>query len=145
MMESIKRLRELADDMNSCEIMNHVHTRPRFMVDGAWLDSWHEAFDRACGAIEAEIAERYMELPLDADGIPIHCGESIVSETGRKGGVWLIGVFDLMTSDHICHDHTKVHHVRKRTLEDVLKSAGVSIAAIGDVAAEIRELLGVEE
>jgi len=144
-MESIKKLRELAEDINCCEIIDHIHTRPRFMVDGEWLDSWHKAFDKACEAIEAEIAEKYMRLPLDADGIPIHCGERIISETGRKGEVWLIGVFDLMTSDHMCHDHTKVHHMRERILEDVLQSAGVSVAAIEDVAAEIRELLGVEE
>ena len=144
-MESIKRLRELAEDINCYEIIDHIHTRPRFMVDGEWLDSWHGAFDKACEAIEAEIAERYMRLPLDADGIPIHCGERIISETGHESGVWMIGVFDLMTSDHVCHDHTKVHHVKERTLEDILQSAGVSVAAIGDVASEIRELLVVVE
>lgn len=34
-------------------------------------------------------------------------------------------------------------HYKPRTLEDVLQSSGVSVAAIEDVAAEIRELLGV--
>ena len=123
-MESIKRLRELAADINSTEIIDHLDVVGKFMLHADWLDSWHKAFDNACKAIEDEIAEKYMRLPVDADGIPIHCCERIVSETGREGDVWLIGVFDLMTSDHVCHDHTKVHHCKPRTLEDVLEEFG---------------------
>lgn len=144
-MESIDKLRELAADINSTEIIAHIDTGSRFVIHTEWIDSWRKAFDAACDAIEAEIAERYMELPLDADGAPIHCGERMRLDNGNEGEVWLIGVFDIMMSDHTCFDWAKSRHVKPRTIEDVLRDAGVSVAAIEDVAAEIRELLGVDE
>lgn len=71
-------------------------------------------------AIEAEIAERYMKLPVDADGVPIHCGDYMKLDNGHKGNVWLIGAQDIMMSDHMCFDWAKSRHVKPRTLEDVL-------------------------
>lgn len=138
-MESIEKLRDWLDYKcirydayrNAIELANMHHP-----------DELYEIADE----IEREIAEKYMELPLDADGVPIHCGDRIVSETGRKDDVFLIGVSAVMTTRRdVCYDHTKVRHCKPCTLEDVLQSSGVSVAAIEDVAAEIRELLGVVE
>lgn len=154
-MESIKRLRELAEDINCYEIIDHIHTRPRFMVDGEWLDSWHKEFDAVCDAIEAEIAEKYMELPLDADGIPIRVGDEVTWLNGTPSSKFTIDtfVFDMEHGEWDVEDSNflnifsahRCRHIKPRTLEDVLQSAGVSVAAIEDVAAEIRELLGVEQ
>lgn len=150
-MESIKRLQELADDMNCYEIIDHVHTHPRLTLDGDWLDSWHKAFDKACSDIEAEIAELYMELPLDADGVPIHTGDMLQLGDTRSDVVALTYrphdelPWEWLARDGEWHITAFARHVKPRTLEDVLQSAGVSVAAIEDVAAEIRELLGVVE
>lgn len=140
-MESINELRELTKEW-----------RRKSVTPGC--NPAADKVDSIADNIEAEIAKKYMELPLDADGVPIHCGERIVSETGRKGDVFLIGVSAVMTTRRdVCYDHTKVRHYKPCTLEDVLEDAfiecdenyGINRAeVIARYAAEIRELLGVE-
>lgn len=86
-------LRELAQDMNWTEIIDHIHARG--LLDGDWLDSWHKAFDARCDAIDAVHARleqeneelhkysiwapesHYMLLPKDADGEYIHIGDVV--------------------------------------------------------------------
>ena len=71
-MESIEKMRKELDvcgcdpdECLCCEV-------PRKVRDG--LDE-----------IEREIAERYMELPMDADGVPIHVGDELMtSEYGKR-------------------------------------------------------------
>ena len=92
--------------------------------------------------VEAEIAERYMLLPVDADGVPIHCGERMRLDNGHEGDVWLIGVFDIMMSDHTCFDWTKSHHVKPRTLTDVLCDLFERRMTVTDAEYELCELLG---
>ena len=105
-------------------------------------------------AIEAEIAERFMELPVDADGVPIRMGdmmESIhfVNGCGKPRGFvvgLVIGDVENIVSLDTEHGQKDfafavVRHYKPRTVEDVLMNAGVSVAAISDVAAEIREVL----
>lgn len=139
-MESIEKLRErFARQLASWKM-----TREEFDEVDATLDE-----------IEAEIAERYMELPLDAGGVPIHTGDII--EFGKKGERLEVTHFGWTkhgdptiayrrpngTLDCSCIG-TECRHVKPRTLEDVLQCAGVSVAAIEDVAAEIRELMEVD-
>jgi len=47
-------------------------------------------------AIEAEIAERFMELPVDADGVPIHIGDTLLKSTGAPKASYgdVVGVSD---------------------------------------------------
>lgn len=154
-MKSIEKLRELAADINSTEILDHMEVSGKFLFHTEWLHSWHSEFDRLCDEIEREIAERYMELPVDADGVPIHCGERMRLNNGHVGDVWLIGVFDIMMSDHTCFDWAKSRHVKPRTVEDVLRDMeGMRgnnatyedvIRRCAKLAAELRELMGVSE
>ena len=76
------------------------------------------------GEIESEIQERYLLLPVDADGVPIHVGDEVelttraakfhaclkLSEYG-----WLIDNDEPSGFTPDC-----VRHVKPRTLEDVL-------------------------
>ena len=109
--------------------------------------------------IEAEIAERYMELPVDADGVPIHVGDEMVdSKTSRT--VVAVAPKSFMMDGYengsfyrpgLAKNH---HHVKPRTLEDVLVDmledavgysdahTDVSLVAVEKYADEIRELLG---
>ena len=110
--------------------------------------------------IEREIDERYMELPLDADGVPIRVGDVMLDyQTPRN----VIAV----ASDSFVMDGFKNgsfyrpglacnhSHVKPRTLEDVLcdlEGMRGNYADYEDVvyraaeyAAEIRDLLGVVE
>ena len=83
--------------------------------------------------IESEIAERYMLLPVDADGVPIRLGDKISYESddckqmtgtvvnmqycnrgGLIGNGWLINSGQWV-DPWICE------HVKPRTIEDVLE------------------------
>lgn len=111
-------------------------------------------------AIEAELAERYIELPVDADGAPIHVGDYLHSdETGRdfpcRGYSYGLNGNTPRWTIECCYDPysgtsefvsaKSCHHVKPRTIEDVLLDAGVSRACVEDVAAELRELMGGAE
>lgn len=41
------------------------------------LGGWKEAALALADRIDKELAERYVELPLDADGVPIHVGDDM--------------------------------------------------------------------
>ncbi len=160
MIESIEKLRELAADMNSTEIIDHLDVVGKFMLHADWLDSWHKAFDAACDEIEREIAERYIELPVDADGVPIRLGDLVThpflegsrevrSLTKEQGSpYWCLGVDEGEVTAHTCR------HVKPRTIEDVLEDfaaddmmealerASLFEESIAKYAAELREMLG---
>ena len=148
-MESIDKLRECVDKQRE-EYNNHN-------VSFVWQLS------TIADEIEAEIADRFIELPTDADGAPwTFETESFVDDTGievvfsglkvdRKGR-WKI------LSNCVWHDPSLCRHVKQRTLEDVLREYGKAYHAhmadnymnydgtdeqvIEKYADEIRELLG---
>lgn len=175
MIESIEKLRELAADMTSTEILDHLEVSGKFLFHTEWIDSWHSEFDRLCDKIEREISERYMELPVDADGVPIRTGDII--EFGKKGerlevthiGWTKHGEPTIAyrrpngTLDCSCIG-TKCRHAKPRTIEDVLREYRHDASVIYDdpslggedradalkgldekVAAEIRELMEAGE
>jgi hypothetical protein len=82
----------------------------------------HEIADE----IEAEIAEHYMELPVDADGVPIHVGDEMVdSKTSRT--VVAVAPESFMMDGYETGSFYRpglaknYRHVKPRTLEDVLE------------------------
>lgn len=119
--------------------------------DANVLLTWENGTLRAnelADEIEREIAERYMELPLDADGVPIHVGD-VVRINGLSGtlpvdGIGCERVWFMHNGNAGFTTVMNVHHFKPRTVEDVLMSAGVSVAIIEDVASELRELMGVD-
>ncbi|MBQ9002153.1 MAG: hypothetical protein IJ087_09900 [Eggerthellaceae bacterium] len=148
-MESIEKLRDYANE--------HIINGPLMnaMVDG----------------IEREIAERYMELPVDADGVPIRVGDylqlgesrgEVVALTYCPSNGKLPWEWQCDTGDW--YNTAFARHAKPRTLEDVLRDV-VTLCAnmwkdeksafryydvgnvmesgnIADFAAEIRDLLG---
>ena len=127
-MESLDKLRELAADINSTEIIDQLGEVGKFVFRSEWLDSWHKAFDAACDEIESEIAERYMELPLDADGEVIRVGDTLSSDVYDNDFEvrgWLLGKsndrwYVLTSLDNMIAVDT-CRHVKPRTIEDVLR------------------------
>ena len=128
-LESIEKLRKLAADINAREIVDHMELYPSCVFDGHWLDAWHREFDRLLEDIQAEVDERYMLLPVDAEGVPIHYGDMLkLKDTPDReasngwyitighAGVMLDGDgWELPPSDFV--------HVKPRTVEDVLTDA----------------------
>ena len=99
--------------------------------------------------IESEIAEKYMALPLDADGVPIHVGD-ILTDTryDEPFEVWAITDKPVSKKLSVCPT-MYLKHVKPRTVEDVLddfsKSLGcmnilvdVKNEAIAKYASELR-------
>ena len=110
---------------------------------------------RIADEIQAELSERYMELPVDAGGVAIKPGDTLeyVDVENRKA---IIGTVERICLDNgevtirfgnrpnavFARESWKFLHVKPRTIEDVLLDAGVSRACVEDVAAELRELMG---
>lgn len=134
--------------------------------DGKWLVSQSDLKD-VLHAIEAEIAERFMELPVDADGVPIRVGDVMTLRHGKSCEVVAVGEtqFTGKKSGYencVCHANLH-HHVKPRTVESLvsdfadevwntaLDPVGMTYSDSGlreseaRLRAEIRELLGVVE
>ena len=118
--------------------------------------------------IEAEIAERYMELPVDADGVPIHISDVLECDANGYKGTFtvfaignntVVGNHDIEwirdNSSKWFHVASFCCHVKPRTLEDVLRDVwneALDYAksdmwrnpdeVFAERADEIRELLG---
>ena len=101
--------------------------------------------------IEREISERYMLLPVDADGVPIRVGDMIERD---EDGFCVIGVAPKLcfVQDGLIAPAKPMYyrHVKPRTLEFILEEFAANIEAfdgnyVDAYAAEIRELLGVGE
>lgn len=78
-----------------------------------------DAIEEHVARIEQAIADRYMELPLDADGVPWHIGDAVdghgtVQSMGLNCYGWhFVGVENAI--DPAIH-----RHVKPDTIEDVL-------------------------
>lgn len=140
MIESIEKLREFVDD--------------QFVCSGqAYLQGMAIA-----GSIEREIAERYMLLPVDADGVPIRCGDEVTADTLGNGrwSVFAVASDYWVDVDGYTHKPCATRHVTPRTIEDVLTDFANEVARQGHqigltgheltmrYAAEIRELMEVD-
>lgn len=122
-MESIDKLREWSHHYDNAWVRKDgsIVLTTKNMHGVYYGENYGEAIRSMISAVEDEIAERYRELPVDADGVPIHIGDRMRLDNGHEGEVWLIGAFDIMMSDHVCFDWEMSHHVKPRTVEDVLR------------------------
>lgn len=148
-MKSIDKLREYVNKQRD-EYNNHN-------VSFVWQLS------TIADEIEAEIADNYMRLPVDADGVPIHLYDKLLKSTGAAESTYgeVVGISD----DSVFFNAKQgwesnwskcTRHVKPCTLEDVLtemldrNSDGVGLrefnrdfgAFVAHYADEIRELLG---
>lgn len=155
-MESVDKLRGIICDVNvdelSANIQQPIGTGREARVSPAWVDAWRRAANRALDEIDRELADRYIELPVDMDGVPWHIGDVVDGhgvvrsmDLNRHGWSFL----GLTAIDPAIHRHAK-----PRTLEDVLREFAKGVqgqnADFADLAAkkyadEIRELLEAED
>ena len=119
------------------------------------------------GSIEREIAERYMLLPADADGVPIHVGDVldppkgseeygrlIVTELTYDGEDWYFkGEMPASFTGQAGYFNViGFAHAKPRTIESVLRDmldaydsgehGEMPYSLLADYADEIRELMG---
>lgn len=88
---------------------------------------WGVDFDRAVDDLEAEIAERFMELPVDAYGVSIRpddlmaCTAFDTNDFDGKEHVLAVGNGFWVDKYGCTHIPSETRHVKPRTIEDVLK------------------------
>ena len=153
-MESVEKLRDLAADINGNEIIDHMQLYPSCVFDGAWLNSWHHAFDRELEALEREIAERYMELPLDADGVPCKPGDKLADKDGIPFFIKSVSSFRVYDEDGSWVDPSFCGHVKSDPVKELLEEFGDwykhvaggcdESSVIDEYAAKIREIINIE-
>ena len=136
----------------------------RGYADVNW-DPWPEARSHLralIDATEAEVAERFMELPVDAGGKPIRIGDylqvgntsgEVVALTYCPSNGKLPWEWQCDTGDW--YNTAFARHAKPRTVEDVLKELegmrgnGATyedvVARCSELAAELRELIGGAE
>lgn len=115
--------------------------------------------------IEREIAERFMPLPCDADGVPIHTGdlmERCCAEDTERFTAWFFAANgDALDDETLFFKPSECRHYKPRTIEDVLREfaeryldyegmpsagrRGVGEALMDEYADEIRNLMGGSE
>lgn len=156
-MKSIDELREIGTKVkNSC-------------FTGVHCDAVLELADE----IEAEMADNYMRLPADADGVLIHVGDRLECYANGYEGTFTVFAIgnDTVVGNHDIewirdnpykwfHVASSCRHVKPRTLEDVLNEFGIAAArelnadpdgygisdkTIAECVLEIRELLDGDE
>lgn len=161
-MTVIKALEELKAALESCRRTEMVE-KP---FDTYWITV--DACNAYIEALEAEIAERFIPYPCDADGVPIHVGDRLECHAnGYKGDftVFAIGN-DTVVGNHDIkwikdnpdkwfHVASSCHHFKQRTIEDVLRDYACDFADSNGpdydekitrhYADKIRGLLGVDE
>lgn len=119
-------------------------------------------------AIEREIAERYVELPLDADGVPIRVGDVLEYDYGEdlRGretvtALILTNRWDFEFDDEngdsrdvydMSDFYRSSRHAKPRTVVDVLADFAAeveqgrnTIETAKKYADELREMMGVDE
>lgn len=111
--------------------------------------------------LEAELDEydqTHMELPVDADGVPIKMGDNVVIPQCYEGIVVSIEVGDMETligvdghDGYLRYGNSDIRHVEPRTVEDVLRDCCTEwnehlgsdweTGVYAKYAAELRELM----
>ena len=87
---------------------------------------WGVEFDAALKRLEAEIAERFMELPVDADGEPIHVGDRMIHGSGDEVYAFALGDDKAYFTDNhanVYHAY-KCRHVHPPTVDGLLREFG---------------------
>ena len=123
-MSKIKALEKLRNldgciDIPMLKIKLCANTNTRNVID---------ALEAIADEIESEIAERFIELPVDADGVPIRIGDGLALqyEVREKPSEVESITFDgedwYFTSSDGFFNTAGFRHVKPRTLEDVLWS-----------------------
>ena len=161
-LKSINNLRTYCDSLEGAAI-DEYNVSAEYVAKGAAIK-----VRRYAEEIDRELADRYIELPVDADGVPIHVHDKLMTDSedsslyGRELLVSAVSehhihyqILPYRGDGHYRTGHlTLFRHAKPRTLEDVLRefAQGVSgqNADFADLAAkkyadEIRELLEVKD
>lgn len=153
--------------MTNIKSLDKLREKIQLDVNNPWSDLKGELL-AMCDKVEREVSERFMPLPCDADGVPIRVGDVVAAQDEQP---FEVRAFQLDALGWFAIERlgsqwnvNQLHHVKPRTLEDVLASYRFDARNIYEdpmlngnqrvdelealdskVADEIRELMGVSE
>lgn len=116
MLKSVSKLRLLVDETRDAYLRGDV--------------SYIIELDGIAERIEQEVSERFMELPKDADGVPIHAGDvltdgkhtyTVTSVTFDSFAVTVCGHSETSLNSWPIDQPGKMRHHHEPTVEDVLR------------------------
>lgn len=147
--------------MSNIKALDKLREKIQLDVNNPWSDLQSDLL-AMCDKVEREIAEQFMPLPCDADGVLIHVGD-VVQGLGDAGPVqhvelwddgWVV-VFEFAPGQFTRYSDDAVRHYKPRTVEDVLRDYACDFSESSGpdydeeitrrYADEIRELMGVEQ
>lgn len=130
--------------MSEIKALEKLREKIRLDVNNPWSDLKGDLL-AMCDKLEREISERYMELPLDADGAPIHVGDEITLPSGKRDTVCFI---TYRMTDVVFNERgwvpSQCTHAKPRTLEDVLRECVMQSMTVDRVVNGI-PVLGIDE
>ena len=121
MLKSVSKLRLLVDETRDAYLRGDVN----YIIE----------LDGIAERIEREVAERYMELPVDADGVPIRAGD-VLTDGEYKFKVFELAAFgdgswSIRNEDGNAWAACDVTHHHEPTVEDVLREFASAYDRIG--------------
>ena len=108
---------------------------------------------KLCDAIERELAERWMELPVDAEGVPIRVGDVVEFGENRRQGIIKALNECMVIAMHVDGDNLNYakhgllwnadacRHAKPDTIEDVLRDFAEEWGAWDGCDAETERLM----
>ena len=103
--------------MSEIKALEKLREKTKRDVNNPWEDLKGSLL-ALCDKLEDEISERFMELPVDADGVPIHVGDVMVGWGERPETVGAVSDGGFNDAPLWCARDW--HHKGPRTVEDVL-------------------------
>ena len=94
--------------------------------------------------IEREVSKRFMELPVDMNGVPIRPGDTVVVD-GEEIVVSSVERRCWVDAQGYIYSPKGTSHVRLRTVEDVLFDYEDHILTLKEAAAELRGMMEADE
>lgn len=116
---AVERLRKISHGAyNALEVVEAV------IPDGSWMDGLTALLQQAD-------PDTHMEVPVDADGVPIHIGDELCGYGCPDGGVYCMAIngddvifvagVGMSYKDMLLWSPKECRHYHKPTIEDVLR------------------------
>ena len=121
MLKSVGKLRKKLEEDTAGDFVFTTYPEQHGFRAGATIENYEAIADE----IEREVAERYMELPVDADGVPIRVGD-VLTDGEYKFKVFELAAFgdgswSIRNEDGNAWAACDVTHHHEPTVEDVLR------------------------
>jgi hypothetical protein len=118
------------------------------MYTNVYTERGEERVDDLFDSVENEVKERYIELPTDADGFPIHIGDEMVDHEKNRFVVSEIDysascvcVFGIASGVGCLYSPSDIAHHHEPAVEDVLREFTIACEDAGNAGDAVNRLI----